>query len=217
MTRLHAVEAAIKRVFGFKNSADYWEKRYSRGGNSGAGSYHRLAKFKASVINEFVASRSIQTVIEFGSGDGAQLELAAYPEYTGVDVSKTVLDSTRRKFAGNPSMRFLHTTEVTENDRADLALSLDVIYHLVEDEVFDGYMRQLFDAATKYAIVYASNDDKAWPDPHVRHRHFTKWVEANEPEFDLVEKIANDYPYSEDDPGNTSFADFYVFERSGAS
>jgi hypothetical protein len=110
----------------------------------------------------------------------------------------------------------MHTTEVTPNDRAELALSLDVIYHLVEDDVFDGYMRQLFDAATKHTIVYASNEDKSWPDPHVRHRNFTNWVERNKPEFALVETIANAYPYSEDDPTNTSFADFYVFSRSGA-
>lgn len=209
MSRLRS---AIRRV-GFSTSSNYWEDRYRRGGNSGAGSYNRLACFKADVLNEFVAAHHIRSVIEFGSGDGAQLGLAKYPQYTGVDVSTTVLEATRRRFAEDPSMRFLHTSEVAADDRAELALSLDVIYHLVEDEVFDAYMRQLFDGATQYAIVYASNEDKSWPDPHVRHREFTRWVERNEPHFELVEKIPNAYPYSGDNPENTSFADFYVFAR----
>ena len=43
---------------------------------------------------------------------------------------------------------------MTTTDRAELALSLDVIYHLVEDTVYESYMGQLFDSATKYVIVY---------------------------------------------------------------
>jgi hypothetical protein len=211
---LSVVTAAIKHRVAFSDSANYWEKRYRRGGDSGAGSYNRLARFKADTVNDFVATREIESVIEFGSGDGAQLRLAKYPRYTGVDVSTTVLEATRHKFADNPSMRFLHTNDVTGADRAELALSLDVIYHLVEDDVFDGYMRQLFNAAMKYVIVYASNEDKPWPDPHVRHREFTRWVDRTEPEFSLVEKIPNAYPYSKDDPDETSFADFYVFKRA---
>lgn len=215
--RLHRFQNALRKVLkvsAFDNSRDYWEQRYRRGGNSGAGSYNRLAAFKADVINDFVATNNVESVIEFGSGDGAQLALAHYPPYVGVDVSHTVLEATRRRFSGDQSISFLHTSEVTEAHRADLALSLDVIYHLVEDDVFDAYMRQLFSAATKFVIVYASNEDRAWSSPHVRHREFTRWVEANQPDFVLTERIPNAYPYSKKDPDNTSFADFYLFTRT---
>lgn len=57
------------------------------GGNSGAGSYNKIAIFKAKIMNQFVAENDIQHVIEFGFGDGAQLMRAKYPEYTGLDVS----------------------------------------------------------------------------------------------------------------------------------
>ncbi|WNG88962.1 class I SAM-dependent methyltransferase [Mycobacterium sp. ITM-2016-00317] len=204
---------ALKPSAKFENSADYWEQRYRRGGNSGAGSYKRLARFKAEVINEFVGAHDIESVIEFGSGDGAQLELAQYPKYIGVDVSLTALESTRRKFAGDASKIFLHTSEVNGH-RADIALSLDVIYHLVEDDVFDSYMRQLFDAATKYVIVYSSNEDRSAPSPHVRHRMFTRWIQENAPEFCLIDTIPNRYPHSDENPNGTSFCDFFVFARS---
>jgi hypothetical protein len=207
------VKSAVIGRRSFSSSANYWEDRYRRGGNSGSGSYNRLRVFKAEVLNEFVADNAIQSVIEFGSGDGAQVALAKYPNYTGVDVSTTVVQAARLKYAGNPSIRFLHTSEVTDDDRAELALSLDVIYHLVEDEVFDTYMHRLFDAATKFVIIYSSNEEKGWPSPHIRHRQFTRWVEANQVNFKLARKIPNAYPYSEKDPDNTSFADFYIFRE----
>jgi hypothetical protein len=207
------INEAVNGIPDFSSSADYWEDRYHHGGNSGAGSYDRLAAFKAEVLNAFVAANDIQSVIEFGSGDGAQLEMAEYPTYTGVDISSTVVDATRLRFAGDRSIRILHTSELTDGERAELALSLDVIYHLVEDEVFDLYMHRLFDAGTRYVIIYASNEERRWASPHIRHRHFTRWVDTNQVDFECVRQISNAYPYLETDPGNTSFADFYIFAR----
>lgn len=215
--RVRRFQKALRKLLKpaeFDNSRNYWEERYRRGGNSGAGSYNRLAEFKADVLNDFVATNAIESVIEFGSGDGAQLALARYPSYVGVDVSRTVIEATRHKFSADRSISFLHTSEVTDADKADLALSLDVIYHLVEDDVFDAYMHRLFDAGIKFVIVYASNEDKAWSSPHVRHREFTRWVEANRADFVLADRIPNAYPYSKKDPDNTSFADFYIFRRT---
>jgi len=71
----------------FANTGDYWQQRYARGGNSGDGSYGKLADFKAEVLNEAVKELGITSVIEFGCGDGNQLTLANYPAYTGVDTS----------------------------------------------------------------------------------------------------------------------------------
>ena len=56
------------------NSSKYWEDRYKNGGNSGAGSYNTLAKFKASVINHFIENNKIQSLIDYGVGDGNQLD-----------------------------------------------------------------------------------------------------------------------------------------------
>ena len=52
------------RATGFTTSADYWESRYRTGGTSGAGSYNRLAEFKARVLNEFVERNDIRSVVE---------------------------------------------------------------------------------------------------------------------------------------------------------
>lgn len=200
-----------KKGVSFKASDQYWDARYSHGGNSGAGSYGRLAHFKAEVLNAFVEKHGIQSVIEFGSGDGNQLSLASYPAYLGIDVSETAVRACRERFARDSTKAFLSTKEYN-GERSELALSLDVIYHLVEDDVFEEYMTTLFRSAECFVIIYASNEDRQAPEKHVRHRRFTDWVDANRRDFRLVEHIPNRYPFDPEAPDDTSFADFFVFE-----
>ncbi len=198
----------------FTDAGDYWERRYSAGGNSGFGSYGRLAEFKAGFLNRFVEEHQISSVIEYGSGDGAQLELANYPSYTGVDISTKAVELCRARFAEDSSKRFLQTDAVPEGLEADLAISLDVIYHLTEDSAFEAYMRQMLDSAQRFVIIYSSNMDLNWPERHVRHRQFTRWITQNSPQWNLHSVSENLYPYDPADEPNTSFANFYVFGRS---
>jgi hypothetical protein len=195
----------------FENSASYWDHRYKKGGNSGAGSYSRLAEFKAKILNEFVREHQVDSIIEFGSGDGAQLNLARYPNYTGVDISEKALEMCRAMFRDDPSKRFLHSSAVPAGTTADLSLSLDVVYHLVEDSTFDAYMRQLFASAKRFVIVYSSDMELEWPYKHVRHRKFTDWVAQNMPQWYLQSTVKNEYPWDAGNPQHTSFADFYFF------
>src|ERR1700760_1333334 len=120
---LNEVKRAVRKVtmlgtFGvrldlpFKTSSDYWERRYVRGGNSGVGSYGRLANFKAEFLNDFVEQHRINSVIEYGCGDGSQLKLASYPSYIGIDVSPRAVEICRALFAADRSKRFFHTDAV---------------------------------------------------------------------------------------------------------
>lgn len=195
------------------SSADYWENRYREGRDSGAGSYNRLAQFKAETINRFVAESGVQSVIEFGCGDGSQLRLAVYPMYIGVDVSPTVIASTKRAFEGDCTKSFILVSEVGPEHYSDLSMSLDVIYHLVEDDVFERYMNQLFECARRYVVIYSSNDNRQSDSSHVRHRCFTEWISKNRSDFTQIGFVRNAYPETAKDLDNTSFADFYFFAK----
>jgi hypothetical protein len=198
----------------FPGSAAYWEQRYSSGGNSGVGSYGAFAEFKAEVLNDFVAKNAVKTVIEFGCGDGNQLSLSRYPDYLGVDVSPTVLQHCKERFKSDMHKTFC-LLEDYRGEQAQLSLSLDVIYHLVEDNTFDRYMRTLFDAATEHVIIYASDtDDNLRHDgEHIRHRKFTAWISQNLPGWKLAEHLPNRYPYR-GDYRRGSFAEFFIFAKS---
>jgi len=198
----------------FQSSAVYWEERYGNGSNSGSGSYGRLAFFKANIINQFVRDHEVSSVIEFGCGDGSQLKLADYPDYTGIDVSPSATALCRRLFAGDPRKSFLNLDNPeSEAACAELALSLDVIYHLVEDDTYEAYMRRLVRAATRFICIYSSNVELPGHVPHIRHRCFTTWLTTNAPEWKLSAYICNEYPYEINNPTETSWADFYFFER----
>lgn len=195
----------------------YWEERYKKNGNSGPGSYNNLADFKAGIINSFLQKHTeIRSCMEWGCGDGNQLAMIKYPEYIGTDVSKTALDICRNKFQEDKTKEFISTEEIerVENQirEVDLAISLDVLFHLVEDDVFEKYMKNLFGSANKYVCIYSSNFEKPQTN-HVRHRKFTDYVDKNFSEFSLIEKVDNKYPYDNDNPDETSFCDFYFYKK----
>jgi cyclopropane fatty-acyl-phospholipid synthase-like methyltransferase len=205
----------IKR-YGFKGSKQYWEQRYQDGGTSGLGSMSHLARFKADTLNAFVTAHGVASVIEFGCGDGRQLALAHYPRYIGLDVSPSAIRQCAERFRDDDTKSFFSYGADSFFDRAqvlraDMALSLDVIFHLVEDAVFDGYMRYLFAAGIRYVAVFSSDTDVPSSQPHVRHRRFTEWVKVNAPHFRLIEQVQN--PHKGTDPATESFADFAFYER----
>jgi SAM-dependent methyltransferase len=197
------------------SSSTYWDARYRDGGASGVGSLGRLAQFKAGVINRFLQDNAIGSMIDLGCGDGSQLALLDPPEdYVGVDVSPAALAICATR---HPNRRFVPFEQSGSLPPADLTLSLDVIYHLVEDSVFVETLQRLFALATRFVLIYTSNADATWPAPHVRHRAFTRHVGATEPDWRLLAHVLNPWPYDPACPNDTSFADFFVYGRLGAA
>jgi len=156
-------------------------------------------------------------VIEFGCGDGNQLSLADYPAYIGLDVSETAIKLCIQRFVGDRTKSFFlydpHCfSDPTGALRADVAISLDVLFHLVDDSLFGLHLRHLFGAGARFVVICSSN--AAFPDAaaHVRHRTFTDTVASGFPAWRLIEHIANPVPYN----GNykeTSPSDFFVYGR----
>lgn len=195
-------------------SSAFWESLYERGGISGTGSRGRLAQFKAEIMNGILATHDIQSVIELGCGDGQQVSLIDYPDYLGLDTSATAVEMCRARFADDPTRRFRSYVSGEDiPETADMTVSLDVVYHLLEDETYLRYMSDLFGAAARLVVVYSSDTEEPSEWPEVRHRHFTKWVEEHEPAWRLHERIPNRFPYVAGDP-TTSWADFFVYSRS---
>lgn len=198
----------------FQGSKDYWINRYEAGGHSGHGSYNQLAEFKAEILNNFVSVNRITSVIEYGCGDGNQLGLAQYPKYIGFDVSSNAIDRCEKSFSDDGTKIF-KLMESYGGETAELTLSLDVIYHLVEDPVFVGYMNRLFDSSERFVIIYSSNtdDNPEGTGAHVRHRNFVKWVNERKEEWKLIKHIPNRYPFNRDTKTG-SFADFYIYSKA---
>lgn len=182
----------------FRDSASYWEQRYATGGNSGEGSYDHASRWKAQTVNALIRKYQIRSVIEFGCGDGHQLSLGEYPAYIGTDISPSAVARCILEFAGDHTKSFLvldprFIADPLRVIHADMSLSLDVLFHLVEDEARNAYLRSLFRAADRLVVIYSSNGPIRLPTgAHERHREFTSWVGANCPDWHLIEEIRSD-------------------------
>jgi hypothetical protein len=112
-------------------------------------------------------------------------------------------------FAHDPTKTF-HTLPLPWPVAADLVLSLDVIYHLVEDDVFEQHMADVFTSALHWVILYTTDSDSIDPDfkpaAHVKHRPVTSYVQTVFPQWEIREVLLNPAPHM-------GGCDFYMFGR----
>jgi hypothetical protein len=193
----------------FPTAELYWESRYLKNGTSGNGSYGDIAIYKAEILNKFVVDNDISKVIELGCGDGNQLKLLKIPFYIGLDVSLTAIKKCISIFRNDTTKSFFIYNNKAFVDniqlfKAELVLSLDVIYHLIEDDIYENYMHHLFESSSRFVIIYAwdTTSEKKF---HVRHRKFTEWITTNKAGWHLIKKIEN----------NTApTCDFFIYEKN---
>ena len=158
-------------------------------------------------------------MVEFGCGDGQQLALYDFPEYLGLDVSKTILTSCISQFEDDKTKSFKkYCPESFVLDKLyDLSISIDVLYHLIEQEIFEKHLTDLFEASSRWVVIYSCNFDKSGLAAHVRPRKFTDFVQDNFREFHLVNHTANPYPIEEHGLKNGSWSDFFVYQKQSES
>ena len=202
---------AVRRAR-FQSSSHYWQQRYERGETSGAGSYGRYAEYKAEVLNGFVAANGIVRVAEFGCGDGNQLKKFTFPQYLGIDISQAAVEKCRVMYHGDQTKKFLvhtgtETSSAVQQFRPELTISLDVIYHLVEDAVFEEHITNLFNLSSRYVVIYSTNFERRYDFLHQVDRKFTDFVENRIEGWKLVDVLTNPHK------GAETQSDFYVYEK----
>ncbi len=164
-------------------TASYWEWRYKQPArHSGSGSRGELAEHKANVVNEFVERHSIESIVEWGCGDGYVASKLIVPEYVGIDVAPSAIARCKKLM---PTREFrLSPLYGQLNPSAELSLSMDTIYHLIFDSDYREYMRNLFDSATRFVGIYSPDRDSEVMG-HVRYRQFTLDVPSD---WELIEQ-----------------------------
>lgn len=207
----HAKSYFLKSNF---NSKTYWKLRYAQEGNSGDGSYGAHAENKANFVNQAVQEYKIDSVIEFGCGDGNQLKYYKIKKYLGFDLSPAALDMCCKIHGHDSSKSFmLFDPNYFVNHQfinADMVLSSEVIFHLTEQTVFNRYLENLFSAANKMVVIISTNhnDNKESPS-HIFHRKFTDVVKEKFPEWERVTNFASEHSET-----NRMFGEyFHLFVR----
>lgn len=181
--------------------AGYWDRRYREGRTSGAGSEGEEGAYKAKYVSDFIRNRSVQSVIDWGCGDGqvlAQIDLNG-AQYLGIDVSPTIVDKMQREF---PHLDF--DTDDAAQPTAELALSMDVLFHLPAEHDYNAYLFDLFNSARQFVIIYSTNYAGGRTARHVFRREFTPDIAERFPDWELR---------TVETPLREGLASFFVYER----
>jgi 2-polyprenyl-3-methyl-5-hydroxy-6-metoxy-1,4-benzoquinol methylase len=128
---------------------EYWEKRYSRGGTSGAGSVGKTREWKWKVIDGVVGP--LDSVVDVSCGDLSFWENRDCEKYVGIDISETVisLDRVRR-----PSWTFVCAPAENKQDvKGKTVFCMDVLFHIMDDDKYDRILSNLVSYSTHWIVV----------------------------------------------------------------
>ncbi len=215
--KLHCFRAVLQkkqRPVGFEYQK-YWEERYRNEGDSGLGSYGVMAEFKAEVVNALLDELNVRSVVEYGSGDGNNLRYMRYPSYIGLDVAPTAIEKCRMMFRDDPTKSFdvyqPGARAASDLPKADLVVSLDVLYHIIPDDDYNASLRDIFSSADSHVLLFTSIDayqrEPYKPGSHVRHRDTLSDLKQF-PEFTIERIIEQRHP-------EISSAQFILLRRTG--
>lgn len=173
------------------NMVDYWEARHRARLGTPAARIGPIGSMKIRVVNRLYEQFGVATHMDFGCDDGRLLEHIHAERFVGVDISGTLLRNLKNKFPDESRWKFIHVKELDAAYPCDLVTSLDVVHHLVEDQIFAAYMKRLFKFATKVVCIYSSDHEFSGGARHVRYRDFAAYIAQHFPGWQLTETIEN--------------------------
>lgn len=186
------------------DSNTYWENRYKKNGNSGEGSYGIHQEFKSGYINKIIPEYGIKTINELGVGDGNMLShYKGFENFIGYDVSHSVIERCKKIFSDRDDLIF--TNDINYLIPADLTMSIDVSYHIINDDLFKNHLDMLYNMSDKYILIYSTNKDEGDGTAHVFHRKVADIFNKNY-NVNLIDKQCNPN-------GSYSALCFYLYEK----
>ena len=186
-------------------SLNYWR---GRANYSGSGSRGNLLAFKLKFINNFIKDHGIESVLDFGCGDMHFASKIEVDYYKGIDiVDRKIPSQVRAKKFELSVNRF---DEVDEGREFDLCTSIDVLYHLLEEEqaYLDSCLDKMINHSSRYLLIYAQDSDIKDTLGHPQsHLYNCPWK-------NLIRTKNVELIYEQDKPEPGTSAKFYAFKVS---
>lgn len=129
----------------------YWNQRYIKGGISGTGSRGDEREWRWNLIKEYVPS--VDEIVDVGCGDLAFWEGKDCRDYTGIDISKTIIESNRLK---RPNWKFINASSeiYIESLQKECVICLGVLFHIMDEDVFRSTLKNICKYSNKYIVIY---------------------------------------------------------------
>ena len=184
----------------------YWDNWYKKGGTSGQGSEGELQIYKINYINNILNKFDCKNVFDFGCGDGT-LAKGIKSKYNGIDISNEAIEKCKKVC---PQHQFNQGHFEEQNIKGyDCVMCIDVLYHIMEDGVFEKTLENIFNSEAKIIILYTIQskhivEEKRYENVCINRRDLGKYLPKYYDKYELIEVK---------DPVGISAASFMVFKR----
>lgn len=182
----------------------YWDKHYKTGGKSGRGSVGSYRKWKWKVIKKYVNIKK-STVLDVGCGDISFMKGKKPNEYTGIDISQTIIE---RNQTSKPDWNFVlidATVRAPSRFKMDVVLCMDMLFHIMDDLRFGDLLMNLNDWTGTYLFMvnWSKNPLPYVNDNYQYFRNLRDWFDYLL-DFELI---------AEHQKKGDEFNTLYVFKR----
>lgn len=201
-----------------QSAEKYWDQRYRNLGGSGSGSRGRLAAFKAHTVNLLATKHGAKTCVDLGCGDGFLRQFYLFDKYVGVDTSFEAVKMCSGIYSQDDYVHLtLDTQEYVSRLRMDMVLSMDVTFHILNDDPYRRYL-DLLCAVGRIVVLYAPNRTHQYMlnelgsiAPHCYFRPTA--LDLHDRGLQLIESIRCPWPAERYGPEHGSHSNFYIFGR----
>lgn len=151
----------------------YWDDRWVNGPEC-PGSVGDQAMSKAAWLNSVIYDLDVRSLVDWGCGDGSQAALVNVGMYVGVEVAPSAWEAASVALATRDNCCIvLAPPGQSITIRADMAVSMDVVFHLTADHEYEEWLARVFGSATKFVAVHGT-DYESVPNGHMRHHEVTR-------------------------------------------
>lgn len=133
---------------------NYWEKLYSRGGNSGSGSVGPLRDWKWRMLLKYCAY--MDHVIDFGCGDLSFWSGIGCKDYTGIEQSdsRVRLNTIKRPDLSCVCMDASDKRIPEVIPTSPTVICFDMLFHVMDEDAYVRILENLSDCSSEYIFVY---------------------------------------------------------------
>ena len=120
---------------------EYWNQRYTEGGDSGFCSVGKLREWRHKIIKKNVSLKD-KSVLDVGCGDLRFWEGNKHKDYTGIDISSVIINKNKPL---RPDWDFIcaDASKLELDQRFDVVLCFEMLFHIMSEEAYIGILKNL--------------------------------------------------------------------------